>query len=532
MSAIIFEQKSPWMTLRQGNSAIYRAGHIASSDMLFYAVSAGNIEEIKRLLLREKLQFGIMIETDEYIFAATDRTLSFPIFYHTHTGNVSNHAQLLDADLKQNTDSENVLCFASAGYTLGNQTLHKNIAIFESGGFCFFEKNNPIPPQRYYRYAPNPVPQTREEAKEKLGHIFDRAIQDCITIADGAPIWVPISGGYDSRLILAKLHEHKYDNLHCFSYGKTNNDEAKIALQVTEKLGMKRHMIAAHSQTAYDLYHSSTQKEYEEFCHGYYRIPSYVEFESIYSLKKSGLTTEDSFIINGQSGDFISGDHIPAALYENKNPTLQTLLDFAIQKHFSMWIPLKTPENREILEKMILNVLLPDDPELSEKENLIRRYESFEWQERQSKMVVNSAHVYDYFGYRWALPLWHSDVMDFFETLPFDMKYGRNLFLEYFKDYNYKGVFDIPRAQVKTWQPHQYWIILAAKMIELTRGNDAKADFYKKMSYFGHAGNQYALFDHATYLKHYKDIRNMISLTIYDFLLNHDLDLPKPMVKR
>lgn len=532
MSTILFEQKSPWTHVRKGNSAIYHAGHLSSSDLIFDAFSAGDIDTIEDLLLKEKLQFGVMIESDAYMFAASDRTLSFPIFYHVDTNQISNHAQNLDSDLKENSVPESILCFTAAGYVLGDKTLHQKIRIFEGGTYAFFKKQEPCHPKRYFRYTPKPALQTREEAKENLGFVFDRAILDCIILANGAPIWIPISGGYDSRLILAKFHEHKYDNLHCFSYGKANNDEAKIALQVTEKLGIKRHMIAAHSQTAYDLYHSKTQKEYQDFCHGYYRIPSYVEFESIYSLKKTGLAAEGSFIINGQTGDFICGDHIPAVLYENDTPTVQTLLNFVIQKHFGMWIPLKTKDNIAVLEKLILSVLMPIDPELSEKENLIRQYELFEWQERQCKLVVNSGHLYDFYGYKWALPFWHSDVIDFFQALPFDMKYKRNMFLEYFKDYNYRGIFDIPKAQVKIWRPQQYWIILAAKLIELSQGKEAKSDFYKKMSYYGHFGNQYALFDHKKYLEHYKDIRNIISLTLYDFLESHDLDFPKPLVKR
>ena len=40
-------------------------------------------------------------------------------------------------------------------------------------------------------------------------------------------------------------------------------------------------------------------------------------------------------------------------------------------------------------------------------------YESLEWSERQPKAVVVNQRLYEYFGYRWELPLWDSEILDF-----------------------------------------------------------------------------------------------------------------------
>ena len=52
-------------------------------------------------------------------------------------------------------------------------------------------------------------------------------------------IYIPLSGGLDSRLIIAKFHEKKYKNIKAFSYGLKNNADALIAKKVADHLDVK-----------------------------------------------------------------------------------------------------------------------------------------------------------------------------------------------------------------------------------------------------------------------------------------------------
>ena len=71
---------------------------------------------------------------------------------------------------------------------------------------------------------------------------------------------------------------------------------------------------------------------------------------------KEGLLKKD-IIINGNSGDFISGGHIPkptANILIDKNNLklhLEKIIQAHIEKHYSLWDTLNTKCNEDIIKK-------------------------------------------------------------------------------------------------------------------------------------------------------------------------------------
>ncbi|MGB0719448.1 MAG: asparagine synthase-related protein, partial [Bdellovibrionales bacterium] len=463
---------------------------------------------------------------------ATDRVRGYPLFYNTKNGEIAFDARILSGSLNHETlrSQDALLQFCMAGYVIGAETLHQDIKTLQAGEYIIINKaDRDIHVKRYYAYSPCPAVDADYQVRmQDFERALDQAILRAITQADGREVWVPLSGGLDSRLILAKLHEHGCPNLKTFSYGLTGNDEAKIAQSIAKMLDVPWFMMAAKPGKARGLYKSDLRKDYEDFAHGGCVIPSYVEFEAIYRLKESGICASDSFIINGQTGDYLSGGHVPKVIYENNDPAEDDMLDYIIQKHFSIWESLKTPENIQLIKQQIQKCLMVPAAHLDKKNKFMAQYEAFEWAERQAKMVVQGKAIYEYFGFQWALPLWDADLMDFFATLPYALKYKQKLYIDYTAHYNYKGVFDVPRAKVKTFRaPYRYGIVGIGKMLECIKGLDAKDDFYKKMRYYGHFHDQFALFGKAIFNQHYKSMRNIISLSILDFLQSRNIDWPK-----
>lgn len=61
-------------------------------------------------------------------------------------------------------------------------------------------------------------------------------------------------------------------------------------------------------------------------------------------------------------------------------------------------------------------------------EDMANAFECWEWQERQAKFIVNSCRVYEFWGYDWRIPLWDSEMMDFWSRVPIELRIGKRLY--------------------------------------------------------------------------------------------------------
>ena len=115
-----------------------------------------------------------------------------------------------------------------------------------------------------------------------LNKIFSKILQ----IADGRQICVPLSGGLDSRLVLSKIKELGYENIFVFSYGVKNNHDAMTAKKMCKKLNIPWHFEINRTTNSRNFFKSSLRQCYFQFANQISVVPSYLDFEAIYNLKK------------------------------------------------------------------------------------------------------------------------------------------------------------------------------------------------------------------------------------------------------
>lgn len=466
------------------------------------------------------------LETENSIIAWVDHVRSFPIFY-AHVDNdflISQSAHQIYT--KINTppfQEENVIEFKLSGYVTGKDTLVEKIKCLQPGEFLIWDKKlKKLSIKRYFKYLPTyNLTITEQDAVHELSNIIDDIITKIIGSAKGRQIAIPLSGGLDSRILLCKLHEHGYTNITTFTYGPRWNFEALAAKKIAKKLKIPWQFIHVPKKLAKNYFNSEERQEFWQFSSNLKTIPCSREYAAIRYIHENQLIDKNAIILNGQSGDYITGGHISEKALSKKDYNEKDLYEVIINKHYDLWQQYKTKENLSLIKnkiKKLIEVITQKQLTFDKPEIKAQNEEVWEYEGRQICYVVNGQRIYDYYGYDWEMPLWDKELVDFYSKIPLEMKQNQALYKIYLKAYNYKNLFPQKEKYIWRWPIPMLWVIPAAQIIGLINGKNAKKNFYAKMRYFGHYANQYQFFNWDTHKKTYKDARSIISLYVSHYL--------------
>jgi asparagine synthase (glutamine-hydrolysing) len=400
----------------------------------------------KKQLLRLRGHFSFILTGNDFCLAASDRIRSYPVFYSFKKENIaiSNDARLVQAenDLFEK-DEQSLLEFKMAGYVTGRNTLFKGLKQVQAGEYLFFDqKKKKMNVVEYYRYwSDKPNSKSESEMLEELENITSLTFKDMIETLDGRPVWIPLSGGLDSRLVACMLKSLKYDNLFCFSYGLPRNWESKAGRKIAEQLGLRWHFVPYTYQKCLRLFNTKERRDFFKFADGLCSVPYSQDFYALKELREQKIIPENAIIINGNSGDFISGGHIPEVFTLKNSISFDEFFNFIVDKHYSLWADLKSQENLKILKEIFLESLPIASKNLYSKEEAASAWELWEWQARQTRYVVNLQRGYDFWGYEWRLPLWSEYLMDFWKEITLFHKLNQNLYKKYLYKHNFFNLF-------------------------------------------------------------------------------------------
>lgn len=399
-------------------------------------------------------------------------------------------------------DPLSVLEFRMAGYVTGNRTLYRGLYQLMAG-----QRLVDGGPVTYYRYLPERASARKEEA---LSDILDGVFRRLVERLAGRPVVVMLSGGLDSRLILCKLHELKYDRLTAITYGMKGNWESRIALQVAKVLGVPIRFIRIMREDFARFWRSPVRRDYWAFREDCSSVPNVQDLYPLWSIRKE--LHPGTVIINGQSGDFITGGHIPPALM--RNPVLgRELVEAIIAKHFRLWRSLAVYDPAIRVEVASQLNVLPNT--LMTPEEATGLFEYWEWRERQTKYVVSGQRIYDFLGFDWELPLWDDALMDFFARVPYQLRFGQTLYRQYLEAWDYCGLLTHRWPQVWRWPGASLAAVPVANLAGLVAGRRGKQWVYDSLRRRGHYGYLYTAPD---YHRVKGDIRGATSLMAREYL--------------
>lgn len=517
---VIVNNAYGWKRAQIGSYRVHYVG--TSGDWLPVLESISALGEspqpslIDSLLNKMTVPGAAIMESPHTLIAFVDHFRCYPLFYtEGDQWTVSNNARkLLEATGNAyEWDSLSAEEFAMTGYVTGSDTLIKGLKQLQAGERLIAARSScRVDTGRYYRYRPAPQEGgTDDDWVDALDAVMAGVTKRMVERAGGRPVRVTLSAGLDSRVLACKLHEAGYENLETFSYGPPGNWEARGARVVAERLGLPWRLVGIKSSEARRMFWQPERRAYWDFADGLSAHPNFQEYFALSKLRNEGGLPDDVVLINGQSGDFITGGHVPKSLMQG-NATVRTLLDAITGKHYALWRSLMTSERMGRVEaKILLSLGVSIDDKLS-SENMASLYEQWECEERQVKWVIHAQRVNDFFGYDWQLPLWDIELARFFQKVPIRLKLDQRLYRLWLQRWDYRGLFRNFDPTVWRWPGAALAAVPLAKGVELLFGKRAKQAWYELFFYWGHTAEHYAPYSYRDYFRVRHDIRNCIAL--------------------
>lgn len=364
----------------------------------------------------------------------------FPIFYLKQDNNwivSDNWHYLVDVKSGLNSNSEAESEFRSIGFVLDNETLDKDIYKTRAGEKLFLNHDGTFERIADYYFFPDYITNDifQKLTNEVVTELYE-AGKRLITFLDSRTAVLPLSGGFDSRLIACILKKLNYENVISFTYGIPNKEE-KMSRKVAQTLGYTWHFIDYRTIDV-ETYLDDTQfLEYVKFAGNGYAMPYLQEYFAMKKLIEEKMIPNNSVLLPGHSGDFLGGSYVVKAAktkVEHKK-----LSDYLVNKYF--WFTKTNHKSKKQLIERVSKTL----QDYSQNNNYSKNYNPFveDWdiKEKLSKFIFHSSKVFDFWGFETYFLLWDKKLIDLFRKIPYHYRENKLLYdhvaiNEFFKTLN------------------------------------------------------------------------------------------------
>ena len=380
-----------------------------NENLITYFESAVNEKSLCQKLIHANGLFALIINYPEFQAIAIDKTRIYPLYFATDKNDitVSDDPHYL-INNQSRIDETSLIEYNASGATFAGKTLINNIYQVKPSHYIII-RNSKIEQKKYYTYLVKEH-ELKYSTNIELDSSLNNALIRCITSIKKRQIVIPLSGGYDSRLIICILKRLNYKNVICYTVGRPNNDEYLYAKKVAEQLKYPHYFIDTTNtdNIDQDMPNNEDFIKYKNFIGNYSNFVWLYDYVAIKWLQKRNLVNSDAVFIPGHSGDSIAGSHLNKAII-TPNKSISYLTNAILYDSFEY-------EYCKKLRKEIYNQF-KEEKKCGYTPHSI--YQNFILQNRQTHNIINSARIYEFFGYDVRLPLWDNEVIEIFRTAPY-----------------------------------------------------------------------------------------------------------------
>ncbi|MDC9581146.1 7-cyano-7-deazaguanine synthase [Xenorhabdus sp. PR6a] len=433
-----------WSNYEDENIIVYIKGQgyikeniYSNNEIIKEIVNESNIE--KTITSLNGFFSIILIDKNKKnIFLISDHIRSIPLFYTKKQGLtiISDIAEEIREvlNLKEfNKSNETEMMLNS--FISGDETLFDDIKQLEAGSIVKIHNDNYTIKKEYYNknnvinYLYDDYAFLKEHEK-----ILLTSIQRLAKFANGRKIVIPLSAGYDSKIIATLLKKINYKNIISFSYGKKKYHEVKKSEEIAKKLNIKWVFVDYSKIGFKEKMNSDNAKDYMIYSCNYCSLPHTQDFLAVKFLKENKIIPDDSIFVPGHS----IASSFP--YITEKTEIIKTPEEIAknIYSFYFNCDPKLKQKNKAILLEKIKFLIKDKSDDKTYLSDFILYWGSYE---DDVKYIVNSIKVYEFFGYDFWLPLWDKEYSHFWTNTENKFKYHRTWY-EKFIDEQFNALLE------------------------------------------------------------------------------------------
>ncbi len=387
-------------------------------------------------------QYSIIIYKETETWITCSQTWSYPIFY------LQNEKELQISDDPKNLKNKEItkqpdqfaeLYFLNFGVTPNNSTLLSGISQVRPGELIRFQNKKP---QIQSLFPIKNKPSKNQANPGKLRELLIKTFKKYYTHLENKEVLLPLTKGYDSRLIACLLKEYGHKNVICATWGRDQNTELNTAQKVAKELGYKHVFIPYTYKLIKNFSSEKTFRDYTHFAGHWSSMPYLQDYFAVKYLVEKKIINSKTVVLPGHMGDFTMGSHLKAA-YKTAQPKE---LVSEIISNLGNTLPIK-PNKKQQLTDYITSQYFSE----KNQANSWKNFEAWDLEERQCKFIINSTLVFSFFNIDFLMPLFDKEIVDFSKQMSFDQKlntvFYNHAVEQIFK--NHKVDFDLKSTSIK-----------------------------------------------------------------------------------
>ncbi len=406
--------------------------------------NAGSLEGVASVAATLEGFYAAVVDTDEETLLVADGARSIPLYY-TSAGVVSDHGRIvrdaIDAERDPVAESE----FLLTRYVTGPETIWRGVFATQPGEVVRLGDGE-IDRLTYREYWPRGTA-VADGTHGRLESALETALDRLERVAGDRPVVLPLSGGYDSRLLASALVGRGREVI-SFTFGRSGHPDVEVSREVASRLGISWEFVPYDESTWWEWYPGETGRGYREHAFGGDALPFLAEVPALHWLLEAGRLPEDALYCPGHTvatpserlpqfasdagtGGNATGCTPSSTDREVVAPSLEGLVEYVLERHYNLW-DADHEVVRDAFTERIVAGLLGDrnTADVDDPASAAAASERWEWRGRMATFTNGDLRAYDHAGLEWWLPLWDPAYVRAWERVPLEYRREKRLHTE------------------------------------------------------------------------------------------------------